>query len=222
MASLFPKSANDLAKITLLVLGLGAGGALGLLYALQSSDYVTEVRVAKDQPVPFSHEHHVSGLGIDCRYCHYTVEKTAAASIPPVATCYNCHKQMWGDAPMLKPIRDAFKNDTPIEWKKIHDLPDFVYFNHSAHVNKGVGCATCHGKVNQMPLMYKENTLYMGWCLECHRNPEKNLRPVEEMTNMDWTPTEEWAHTDKFSHLGVKKVPPGHINQLTNCAVCHR
>lgn len=222
MPQIFHRSANTLAKLSIVVGGLAAVSVLGMLYAIQVSPYVTEVRVVKDQPIPFSHEHHVGGLGLDCRYCHHTVEKTASATIPPVATCYNCHKVVWGDAPMLKPVRDAYKNDTPIEWNKVHDLPDFAYFNHSAHVNKGVGCMSCHGRVDKMPMMWKEKTLYMGFCLDCHRNPEPNLRPVEAMTDMEWEPSEEWKETDKFAHLGIKKTKPGHINQLTNCAVCHR
>lgn len=222
MPQFFRPSANTLAKFSIVLGGLVATSVLGMLYAIQLSSYVTEVDVAKAQPVPFSHEHHVNGMGIDCRYCHHTVETSSTASVPPVATCYNCHRTVWADAPMLKPVRDGFKNDVPIEWNRVHDLPDFVYFNHSAHVNKGVGCQSCHGQVNKMPLMWKHNTLYMGWCLDCHRNPEPNLRPVEAMTSMDWEPTEEWKQTDKFTHLGVRKTHPGHINQLTNCAMCHR
>jgi hypothetical protein len=222
MPQLFPRSANNLARISIIAGLLSAGLGLALLYILQSSPYVTEVTLVKRQPVPFSHDHHVQGLGIDCRYCHWSVESSSNANIPPPGLCMNCHKKMWADQPMLKPIRDAYKNDTPIKWTKIHKLPEFVYFNHSAHVNKGVGCASCHGKVNEMPLMYKENTLYMGWCLKCHRNPEPNLRPVAEITNMDWQPTEEWKKTDKLQTNGVRRVPEGHINQLTNCWTCHR
>lgn len=222
MPQLFHRSANTLAIVAIIAGGLFGVGVLGMLYAIQLSPYITEVRVVKGQPVPFSHEHHVRGLGLDCRYCHHTVETSASASVPPTATCMNCHKQVWGDAAMLRPVREAFKEDKPIEWNRVHDLPDFTYFNHSAHVNKGVGCESCHGKVNEMPLMWKENTLYMGWCLDCHRNPEPNLRPVSEVTNMDWEPDEDWKQTDKFVHLGLRRTKPGHVNQLTNCAVCHR
>jgi hypothetical protein len=222
MAQLFPRSANHLARNTIVVgLTLAAVG-LGMLYALQDSPYVTEVNEYKHQPVPFSHEHHVKGLGIDCRYCHYTVETSSNATIPPPALCMNCHKKLWADQAMLKPIRDSFKNDTPIAWSKIHKLPDFVYFNHSVHVRHGVGCASCHGAINEMPLTYKANTLYMGWCLSCHRNPEPNLRPISQVTNMDWEADEAWEKTDKFAANGVPRVAEGHINQLTNCAVCHR
>jgi len=199
-----------------------AGLGLGLLYLLQGSPYVTEVAEIKNQPVPFSHEHHVQGLGIDCRYCHWSVEKSSNANIPPPGLCMNCHKKLWADQAMLKPIRDAYKNDTGVEWVKIHKLPDFVYFNHSVHVNHGVGCVSCHGQVNEMPLTWKANTLYMGWCLSCHRNPEPNLRPVNQVTNMEWQPDEAWRHTDKFAANGIHKPMAGHINQLTNCATCHR
>lgn len=222
MPQLFRPSANSIAILVIASVLILGGATLGLLYALYLSPYVTEVKVVKPQPVPFSHEHHVGGIGIDCRYCHHTVEVSHAAGIPPVATCYNCHKQIWGDAPMLKPVRDGFRENKPIPWTKVHDLPDFAYFNHSSHVNKGVGCATCHGQVNEMPLMWKQNTLYMAWCLNCHRQPEENLRPVAHMTDMHWVADEAWKQTDRMSHLGVTKTKPGHINQLTNCGVCHR
>lgn len=222
MAQLFPRSSNTLARLSIVSALLLAGAGLGTLYALQNSPYVTEVTEVKHQPVPFSHEHHVSGLGIDCRYCHWSVEKSSNANIPPPGLCMNCHKKVWADTEMLKPVRDAFKTGNSIEWVKIHKLPDFVYFNHSAHVNKGVGCATCHGPVNEMPLMYKANTLYMGWCLNCHRNPGPNLRPIHQVTNMNWHSDEAWDSADRLAVNGVRKVPEGHINQLTNCAVCHR
>lgn len=222
MPQLFPRSANDWARTSILVSLVLAGLGLGLLYVLQGSPYVTEVTEVKNQPVPFSHEHHVKGLGLDCRYCHWTVEKSSNANIPPPSMCMNCHKKLWADQAMLKPIRDAYKNDTAIEWVKIHKLPDFVYFNHSVHVNHGVGCVSCHGQVNEMPLMEKANTLYMGWCLKCHRNPEPNLRPVNQVTNMEWEADAAWKSTDKFAANGIHKPMEGHINQLTNCAVCHR
>lgn len=222
MSQLFPRGANTIARVFIALVVVGALGFLGFLYMLQSSPYVTEVGVAREQPVPFSHEHHVSGLGLDCRYCHTTVETSASAGIPAPGLCMNCHKKVWADAPMLKPIRDSFKNDTPLKWNRVHDLPDFVYFNHSVHIGRGVACVSCHGKVNEMPLMWKEKTLYMGWCLDCHRNPEPNLRPVSEVTNMNWKPDAEWKKVDKLSHAGIRKTQPGHINQLTNCAICHR
>ncbi len=222
MPQLFGRSANTLALVSIAVLGIVGAGAVGLLYAFQSSPYVTEIDTFKSQPVPFSHQHHVQGLGIDCRYCHSSVEVSGSAGIPPVATCMNCHKALWADQSMLKPVRDAFKDGTPLEWNRIHKLPEFVYFNHSAHVNKGVGCQSCHGRVDKMPLMAKSKSLYMGWCLECHRNPSPNLRPVDQITNMEWQPNEEWANKNKLEHHGIRERKNFQVHQLSNCAVCHR
>lgn len=222
MPQLFGRSANTLALVSIVTIGLLSVGGIAIAYVVQSSSYVTEVKIFKQQPVPFSHQHHVQGLGIDCRYCHTGVEVSNFAGIPPVSTCMNCHKMIWGDQEMLKPIRDAHKNDTPLEWQRVHKLPEFVYFNHSAHVNKGVSCQKCHGRVDEMPLMYKQNTLYMGWCLECHRNPGPNLRPLENVTEMDWHEDEEWKTTDRLAHYGIREKKRFQVDQLTNCAVCHR
>ncbi len=222
MSQLFDRSANTLALVIIAVVGITGAVGVGLLYAFQSSSYVTEVDTYKQQPVPFSHQHHVGGLGIDCRYCHTSVEVSGNAGIPPVATCMNCHKMLWADQPMLKPIRDAFKGGAPIEWNRVHKLPEFVYFNHSAHVNKGVGCVSCHGRVDKMPLMAKANTLYMKWCLDCHRNPGPNLRPVSQITNMDWHPDEAWKNMNKLEHHGIREKHRFQVDQLTNCSVCHR
>jgi MoCo/4Fe-4S cofactor protein with predicted Tat translocation signal len=145
---------------------------------------VTGQHLTRDQPVQFSHAHHVGSMGIDCRYCHTTVEESAFANIPPTKTCMNCHSQIWINAPILEPVRASFRENRPLEWWRVHDLPDFVYFNHSIHVAKGVGCATCHGPVDKMPLMYQENSLQMRWCLECHRNPAKYVRPKDQVFNM--------------------------------------
>jgi hypothetical protein len=161
--------------------------ALGVtLDQLQRSPWVTRQGQRADQPVPFSHKHHVQGLGLQCQYCHTTVEKSSYAGIPPTKTCINCHAQIWTNAQLLEPVRLSWASGQSIQWTKVHDLPDFVYFNHSIHVNKGIGCATCHGRVDQMPLMYEQNTLQMEWCLDCHRNPAKNLRPTSEIYNMAW------------------------------------
>jgi ferredoxin len=136
--------------------------------------------------VPFSHKHHVQGLGLQCQYCHVTVEKSSYAGIPPTKTCINCHAQIWTNAQLLEPVRASWATGQSLAWTKVHDLPDFVYFSHEIHVNKGLGCSTCHGRVDQMPLMYAENTLQMEWCLDCHRNPAKNLRPTAQIYNMAW------------------------------------
>jgi len=192
MAQVFDRSSNALARASLVLTGLIVI-ALGVtLDQLQRSPWVTRQGQRPDQPIPFSHKHHVEGLGLQCQYCHTTVEVSSYAGIPPTKTCINCHAQIWTNAGLLQPVRDSWATGQSIQWIKVHDLPDFVYFNHSIHVNKGIGCASCHGRVDQMPLMYMENSLQMEWCLDCHRNPAKNLRPTSEIYNMAWEkPAEE-------------------------------
>ena len=193
MAQVFDRSSNALARASLVLTGLIVI-ALGVtLDQLQRSPWVTRQGQRPDQPIPFSHKHHVEGLGLQCQYCHTTVEVSSYAGIPPTKTCINCHAQIWTNAALLQPVRDSWATGQSIQWIKVHDLPDFVYFNHSIHVNKGIGCASCHGRVDQMPLMYMENSLQMEWCLDCHRNPAKNLRPTAEIYNMAW----EGASSDK-------------------------
>jgi len=180
---------------------------------------MTGVGVARRQPVPFSHKHHVGDDGIDCRYCHTSVEESAFAGIPPTKTCMNCHTQIWADSPMLEPVRESWRTGRSLEWVRVHKLADFVYFNHSIHVNKGVGCSTCHGRVDQMPLIAKANSLYMEWCLECHRAPERFVRPREYVFSMEYQPPE-----DQLS-LGRKLVKEYRIQStayLTSCSTCHR
>src|SRR5438046_29243 len=188
MAQVFHPSTNTLSRLSILVgiLLLAAAWKIGM--AINRSPYFTQVNVVRAQPVPFSHKHHVQGLGIDCRYCHTSVENSSFAGIPPTKTCMNCHSSIWSDSPMLAPVRESFKTDQSIAWTRVHDLPDFVYFDHSIHVRKGVGCETCHGRVDQMPLTWRANSLYMEWCLECHRAPERFVRPREQVFNMDWQP----------------------------------
>jgi hypothetical protein len=192
MAQIFDRSSNALARMSLVLTGLIVI-ALGVtLDSLQRSPWVTRQGQRPDQPVPFSHKHHVQGLGLQCQYCHVTVEKSSYAGIPPTKTCMNCHAQIWTNAGLLEPVRQSWATGESLVWTKVHDLPDFVYFNHSVHVNKGIGCSSCHGRVDLMPLMYQQNTLQMEWCLNCHRNPGKNLRPVNQIYNMAWQgPTEE-------------------------------
>jgi hypothetical protein len=186
MAQVFDRSSNALARASLVLTGLIII-ALGVtLDQLQRSPWVTRQGQRADQPIPFSHKHHVQGLGLQCQYCHTTVEVSSYAGIPPTKTCMNCHAQIWTNAALLQPVRDSWATGESIQWIKVHDLPDFVYFNHSIHVNKGIGCASCHGRVDEMPLMYMENSLQMEWCLDCHRNPAKNLRPTSEIYNMAW------------------------------------
>ena len=186
MAQIFDRSANALARASLVLTGLIII-ALGVtLDQLQGSPWVTKQGQRAEQPVPFSHKHHVMGLGLQCQYCHTSVEKSSYAGIPPTKTCINCHAQIWTNASLLLPVRTSWATGDSIPWIKVHDLPDFVYFNHEIHVNKGIGCSSCHGRVDLMPLMYQQNTLQMEWCLNCHRNPGKNLRPTSEIYNMAW------------------------------------
>jgi len=193
MAQVFERSSNALARMSLVLTGLIVI-ALGVtLDQLQRSPWVTRQGQRPDQPIPFSHKHHVVGLGIQCQYCHTSVEKSSYAGIPPTKTCINCHAQIWTNAELLAPVRESWATGASIQWIRVHDLPDYVYFNHEIHVNKGIGCASCHGRVDEMPLMYQQNTLQMEWCLNCHRNPAVNLRPTSEIYNMAWA----GASTDK-------------------------
>jgi NAD-dependent SIR2 family protein deacetylase len=169
------------------------------------------------QPVPFSHMHHVFGLGLDCRYCHTSVEKSAFAGMPPTETCMTCHSQIWKDAPVLAPVRVSYSEQKPLRWSRVNDIPDFVFFNHSIHIAKGIGCATCHGQLDQMQLTWKSHTLFMKWCLDCHRQPQKYIRPREEVFNLNWAATNQIA-------LGRKLVADYRVQtqQLTDCSMCHR
>ena len=174
----------------------------------------------REQPVPFSHEHHVHGLGIDCRYCHTSVETSAFAGMPPTYTCMSCHSQIWSDSPMLEPVRASLR-ERMSRWpgRRVHDLPDFVYFHHGIHIQKGVGCVSCHGRVDQMPLAWKEEPMTMEWCLDCHRHPERQLAPKEAVFLMDWEPPSATRPS-----LGRELIQKNHIEveQLTNCSICHR
>ncbi len=186
MAQVFDRSSNALVRASLALTGLIVIITGVTLNELQRSPWVTRQGVRPDQPVPFSHKHHVEGLGLQCQYCHTSVEKSFYAGIPPTKTCINCHSEIWTNAQLLEPVRQSWATGQSIPWIRVHDLPDYVYFNHSIHVNKGIGCASCHGRVDEMPLMYMENSLQMEWCLNCHRNPATNLRPTSEIYNMAW------------------------------------
>jgi hypothetical protein len=219
MPQIFHPSFNTLSRLSIFGGAFAALGLLAVTYMLVGSPYQTQVGLVRDQPVPFSHEHHVRGLGIDCRYCHTSVETSSVAGVPPTYTCMSCHSQIWSDSPMLQPVRDSLKQDKPLVWSKVHDLPDFVYFHHGIHIQKGVGCVSCHGRVDLMPLTYKDQPLTMEWCLECHRHPEKHVRPREEVFNMEWKP----PGGDQLT-LGRKLIEDNHVpvDRLTNCSVCHR
>jgi hypothetical protein len=185
----------------------------------QRSPYINYIGVAQTQPVPFSHQHHVGGLGIDCRYCHTSVENSGFAGLPPTKTCMNCHSQIWTNAPMLEPVRASFRSGQSLQWTRVNDLPDFVFFDHSIHINKGVGCYSCHGAVDRMPLMYAAHTLQMEWCLQCHRDPQKELRPREQVFNMEYTPP------DDQRELGTRLAKQYHVRSvydITSCNTCHR
>ncbi|MEP7366264.1 MAG: cytochrome c3 family protein [Acidobacteriota bacterium] len=217
MSQLFRPGANTFAKASV-VAGLGiALGLGGIVNNIERTSYVTNVNVPRDQPVMFTHKHHVSGVGLDCRYCHTSVEVSSSAGIPPTETCMGCHSQIWSEAPILEPVRESWRTGKSIQWNRVHDLPQFVYFNHSIHVTKGsMGCATCHGRVDLMPMVWKENTLLMEWCLDCHRAPEKYIRPRDQVFNMEYKPEGDQAV------LGPKLVAEYKVRKLTDCSVCHR
>lgn len=216
MTQLFHRSANSFARASLygaLVAALGAVWAVG---TLARSPYETGVGYPVQQPVPFSHQQHVGNEGFDCRYCHTSVEVSPFAGFPPTATCMNCHSQIWADSPALEPVRASFQSGQPILWQRVNDLPDFAYFDHSAHVQSGFGCETCHGRVDQMPLTWKTASLQMAWCLECHRAPERQIRPREAVFTLGYQPAEP-QYT-----LGPRLVAEYGVEVLTSCSTCHR
>jgi hypothetical protein len=183
------------------------------------SPYVTNQQQPVEQPIEFDHRHHSGDEQIDCRYCHWTVEKSPSAGIPSTTVCMSCHAQVWNKSPYLVEVRKAFFSDQPIPWVRVHNLPDFVYFNHSIHVNKGVGCATCHGRIDQMGAVEQHAPLTMSWCLDCHRNPEPNLRPAEFITSMTWSPPADKAEA---AALGKKLAEEYDVHSRTSCSTCHR
>ena len=220
MAQVFSRSANNIAKISLVIAVILGGTAFYVYTQVSRSSYITGQYLEKQQPVQFSHKHHVGDDGIDCRYCHTTVETSASASMPPTQTCMNCHSQLWADSPYLEPIRESYRDNKPIEWERVHDLPEYVYFNHSIHVAKGVGCASCHGDIANMPAVYQQNTLQMEWCLSCHRNPAPEIRPKAEIFNTSWdkrniTPEQQQEVDAKIKNLRSREM-------LTSCSTCHR
>jgi hypothetical protein len=214
MSQIFHRSTNALARFTIFGAIFFLAGLTWIWWTLNRT-YSTRQDVVVQQPVPFSHEHHVEAMGIHCLYCHTTVEDSKFAGIPPTATCMNCHKTIWDTSPTLAPVRASFANGTPIEWRRVNDLPDFVYFNHSIHIKKGIGCATCHGRVDKMPLMRQARSLEMAWCLDCHRDPAKYVRPRDQIFNMAWK-------ADDQETLGKELVQKYHVRSLTNCSTCHR
>jgi hypothetical protein len=216
MSQVFPKVANAWSKASLIAIAFVVLILGWVVLTLQRSDMVTAANEFVEQPVQFSHQHHSGGIGIECRYCHTSVEVSPSAGIPPTKTCINCHSQIWNQSPYLEPVRASFRDDRPLNWIRVHDLPDFVYFNHSIHVRKGVGCETCHGRVDRMPLMFQAKSLQMEWCLDCHRNPERFVRPKDAVFRVDYEVPSNQAE------LGARLVADYEIRKLTSCSTCHR
>jgi hypothetical protein len=216
MPQIFHRSTNTYSRVSIFGAVFFLGFLLWLFGAWSRSSWATQAGVAREQPVPFSHAHHVGDVGLDCRYCHTSVETSGFANIPPTKTCMNCHSQIWNTSPTLEPVRESFRDNRSIPWTRVHDLPDFVYFDHSIHVNKGVGCETCHGRVDKMPLTWQKASLQMEWCLECHRHPERNVRPREAVFEMGYEPP-----VDQET-LGLQLVKEYKIQSLTSCSTCHR
>jgi hypothetical protein len=219
MAQIFHRSANFIARASLLGGAALAGAALTAVLVLARSPYITNERVTRTQPVQFSHKHHVGDDGIDCRYCHTSVETSAYAGIPPTRTCMNCHSVLFNNVGYLEVIRESYRTDESIQWTRVHRLADFVYFNHSIHINKGIGCSSCHGPVNQMPLIYQAAPLTMNWCLDCHRNPQASLRPKDQIFNMDWKAS---ANQDEVGRQLAAEYKLRTTVELTSCSTCHR
>ncbi|MEP6787886.1 MAG: cytochrome c3 family protein [Acidobacteriota bacterium] len=219
MAQFFNKSANNIARISMVAVAVLAGVAFLAYTQIARSSYLTGRYLERQQPVQFSHKHHVGDDGIDCRYCHQTVETTASAGMPATQTCMNCHSQLFADQPYLEPVRASFRDNKPIEWQRVHDLPEYAYFNHSIHIAKGVGCSTCHGQIDNMPAVFQENTLQMEWCIACHRAPEKFIRPKSEVFNMQW----QDGDIDESQRAKLKtdyKIRSKEM--MTSCSTCHR
>jgi len=219
MGQIFPRNANRLAWLSVFA-GLLLVAELVLILAVYfRSNYFRQINVAIEQPVAFSHQLHNGVLGIDCRYCHVSVNQSYFANIPATETCMTCHSQIKTFSPKIAPIIESYATGKPIEWNKVHRVPDFVYFNHAIHVNKGVGCSTCHGQVNEMPVVWQQQAMFMGWCLNCHRNPEQYVRPRDEVYNMEYVAPANQAALGRqlVAEYGIMPA-----DQLTNCWVCHR
>ena len=232
MAQIFHRSTNTISRFTIygfVFLLIALGWALA---TWQRSGWFNRMGEAQSQPVPFSHAHHVGGLGIDCRYCHTSVENSSFAGIPPTKTCMNCHSQIWTNTPMLEPVRLSYRSGQSLAWTRVNDLPDFVYFSHDIHLAKGVGCDECHGPVDRMPLMFQAKSLQMEWCLDCHRAPDKYLRPREQGFNMRWQrPSAEHpalfagaSYTDQraMGRALIKAYGIRSPGDITSCNTCHR
>lgn len=234
MPQIFHRSWNVISRLSIFGAIFFLAAASWIAAIVVRSSYATDVGVPVDQPVQFSHEHHVGQLRIDCRYCHGTVEYAAFAGIPSTGICMNCHSQIWVGSPMLEPVRSSYRTGVPLVWNRVHDLGDFAHFNHSIHVQKGFGCVTCHGQVDRMPLTWKAQTLHMEWCLDCHRRPEQYIRPREEVFNMAWKPPIDQQNMEELARrlsldvvpanqlaLGQALVEKYEVRRITNCSICH-
>ncbi len=217
MAAIFPPGANLVAKLVLVGLAGSMIAGTAWWWLWPRTDYLRHTHWTVEQPVPFSHQHHVAGLGIDCRFCHTTVETAADAGLPPTYTCMTCHSQIWTNAALLAPVRRSLTENQPLVWQRIGDLPDYAYFNHAIHIAKGVGCSSCHGDVEAMPLMQKARSFTMGFCLDCHKNPGPSLRPSDQIFNTEW-------HRTKDTPSPAALMANYHIGgrNLTDCSICHR
>jgi hypothetical protein len=219
MRQIFAPGADAILRLVIFTIIASVVGLVVLVGALPNSTYATGVWTAPEQPVPFSHKHHVGELGLDCRYCHTTVMTQASAGMPPTYTCMTCHSQIWDKAPMLAPVRDSLATETPLDWQRVNQLPEYVYFNHSIHVTKGIGCSSCHGPVAEMQLTWRAQPFTMAFCLDCHRNPQDRLRPADQVWNMEWS-----APADQ-DRVGRSLMAAYHIvsaARLTDCSTCHR
>ncbi|REK18769.1 MAG: cytochrome C [Planctomycetota bacterium] len=214
MPQVFHPSMNTISRVTIFGAVLIVAGLLAVVFTIVRSPYITEVNVVREQPVPFSHQHHVGDVGLDCRYCHTSVEDSSFAGIPPTATCMNCHSQLFADSEMLEPVRESYRTGTPLEWTRVSDVPDFVYFNHSVHVRKGVACVTCHGDVAKMPLMWREHTLFMQWCLDCHWHPEQYVGSPQAVFASGSSGDRQRVAEDLSAVVEVESQ--------TSCYTCHR
>jgi hypothetical protein len=219
VSQIFQRSTNTIARFSIFGALFFIVFVVWAVSVINRSSYITEAQVARAQPVQFSHAHHVGGMGIDCRYCHTSVEESAFANVPPTKTCMNCHSQIWSQSPMLEPVRSSFRTGESLRWIRVNDLPDFVYFNHSIHVAKGVGCDTCHGRVDEMPLMSQYASLQMEWCIDCHRAPERHLRPRDQVYNMNY---EQPANQNELGLQLKQQYRVRDAFTLTNCTICHR
>jgi len=219
MPQVFPRATNIVSRLTLVGALFGTAFLAWAALMFTHSSYGTDAGVVREQPVPFSHEHHVGVLGIDCRYCHTSVENSSVAGMPPTKTCMNCHSQVWVGSGMLQQVRESYKTDQPLHWHRVYNLPGFVYFDHSIHVQKGIGCTSCHGRIDEMPLTYQLPSLLMEWCLDCHRHPEREIRPRAEVFNVRYEPPADQ------SSLGAELCRQYDVKDpltLTSCSVCHR